>query len=68
MPALNLCYVLTVQSTPTEQQTPTPVPTVVALCRRLVGNVVFETVIVIVIVVNATMLGAGNVRHGHGRL
>ncbi|GAA2793125.1 hypothetical protein GCM10010533_34090 [Mycolicibacterium pallens] len=57
MPALNLCYVLTVQSTPTEQQTPTPVPTVVALCRRLVGNVVFETVIVIVIVVNATMLG-----------
>ncbi|WP_396931640.1 ion transporter [Mycolicibacterium sp.] len=45
------------QSTPTEEQTPTPVPTVVALCRRLVGNVVFETVIVIVIVVNATMLG-----------
>ncbi len=57
MPAPNLCYVLTVQSTPTEEQTPTPVPTVVALCRRLVGNVVFETVIVIVIVVNATMLG-----------
>lgn len=54
----NVCYVLTVQSTRSEPPTPKPVPTVVALCRRLVGNPVFETAIVIVILINAAMLGA----------
>jgi voltage-gated sodium channel len=57
VPAANLCYVLTVQPTPPEPLTPMPVPTVVAVCRRLVGNLVFETAIVIVIVLNAAMLG-----------
>ncbi|WP_431230951.1 ion transporter [Mycolicibacterium psychrotolerans] len=45
-------------TTSPEPPTPKPVPTAVALCRRLVGNPIFETVIVIVIMVNATMLGA----------
>ncbi|PND56331.1 ion transporter [Mycobacterium sp. ENV421] len=38
--------------------TPKPVPAAVSLCRRMVGNPVFETLIVIVILINAAMLGA----------
>ncbi len=57
----DLCYALTVQSTPPGPQlqpsTPPPVPLVVERCRRLIANPVFETAIVIVIVINATMLG-----------
>ncbi|KDF01153.1 ion transporter [Mycolicibacterium aromaticivorans JS19b1 = JCM 16368] len=45
-------------TTAPEPLTPKPVPTVVAVCRRLVGNPVFETLIVIVILINAAMLGA----------
>ncbi len=58
----NLCYVLTVQPTSPESRavepsTPKPVPAVVERCRRLIANPLFETVIVIVILVNAAMLG-----------
>nr|WP_221218701.1 MULTISPECIES: ion transporter [unclassified Mycolicibacterium] len=57
----DLCYALTVQSTPTgavaEPPTPTPVPAVVERSRRLIANPIFETAIVVVIVINATMLG-----------
>ncbi|MBB3753032.1 voltage-gated sodium channel [Mycolicibacterium sp. BK634] len=49
------------QSTPTgavaEPPTPTPVPAVVERSRRLIANPIFETAIVVVIVINATMLG-----------
>ncbi|MBI3691188.1 MAG: ion transporter [Mycolicibacterium aromaticivorans] len=44
-------------TTPPEPLTPKPVPTAVALCRRLVGNPIFETAIVVVILINAAMLG-----------
>lgn len=57
----DLCYALTVQPTPrdpaVEPPTPKPVPAVVERCRHLITNPVFETAIVIVIVINATMLG-----------
>ena len=44
------------QSTPSDAP-PESGPSVVARCRRLVGNPVFETVIVVVIVLNAAILG-----------
>jgi voltage-gated sodium channel len=61
----NLCYVLTVQpsspdstsSAAVDPSTPEPVPAVVERCRRLIANPLFETAIVIVIVINAAMLG-----------
>ncbi|BBY62473.1 hypothetical protein MHEL_07160 [Mycolicibacterium helvum] len=57
----DLCYVLTVPSASrdpaVQPPTPKPVPAVVERCRQLISNPVFETVIVIVIVINATMLG-----------
>ncbi len=57
----NLCYALTVQSTSrdsaVEPPTAKPVPAIVERCRRLIANPVFETAIVIVIVINATVLG-----------
>jgi voltage-gated sodium channel len=46
-----------VQPTPRGPLTPKPVPTVVARCRRLVANPVFETAIVVVVVINAAILG-----------
>ena len=59
--AVHLCYALPVQPTSrdstVEPPTPKPVPAVVERCRRLIANPVFETAIVIVIVINATMLG-----------
>lgn len=52
----NLCYVLTVQPV-AEPPASAPVPPVVDRCRRLIANPVFETAIVMVIVVNAAVLG-----------
>jgi len=58
----DLCYALGVHPTSSDPAVeppvpPKPVPAVVERCRGLIANPVFETAIVIVIVINATMLG-----------
>jgi voltage-gated sodium channel len=59
---VHLCYAHTVQptsrdSTVTEAPSPEPTPAIVERCRALVANPVFDIVILVVILINAAVLG-----------